>query len=424
MTRVLVLASEVVPLSGLPTNGGGLRGWTLARGRECAGFDVTLLFPRHALDDLGTRVAPEAREAALLHTFVWDEVGGAVARQAPDVVVCCSWLLAARLGPCPVPLAVDVAGPVLRDFLYQAPEKGVALAPRKPIGLGHADFVTCAGKRQRAYFYPWLLLAGFDPDALATRVATVPISTAPPRATGMGGQRAARDGGADEGPRIIFAGTVLPWQDPVGPLATLLDTLERRGRGRLDVYAVEHPIHSQGAAWYGWLRARARDHPRLTLHEGGPLPYEQLLARYAEADLAFDLFARNPERELAFSTRTVDYLAAGLPVLCGDYAELSDLIARYDAGFVVDPADPAAVAAAVERAIDDPPGLAARGANARRLAAERLRWDRTVEPLARWCAAPARRPPGPLDLAALTGTLAPDLAAANRRIAELGALAE
>src|SRR5918998_1404401 len=201
MTRVLVLASEVVPLPGLPTNGGGLRGWTLARGLECAGFDVTLLFPRHALDDLGVRVAAEAREAALPHTFVWDEVGGAVARHAPDVVVCCSWLLAARLGPCPVPLAVDVAGPVLLEFLYQAPEKGVALAPRKPLGLGHADFVTCAGERQRAYFYPWLLLAGFDQDALATRLATVPISTAPPGLPGSpraGGERTASEGGGDD----------------------------------------------------------------------------------------------------------------------------------------------------------------------------------------------------------------------------------
>ncbi len=406
MTRVLVLASEVVPLPGLPTNGGGLRGWTLARGLESAGFEVVLLFPRDALDALGPRIDPRAREAALAHTFAWHDPAAAVARHDPDVVVCCSWLLASHLGPCPVPLAVDAAGPVLLEFLYQDPEKAVSLAPRKPRGLALADFVTCAGERQRTYFYPWLLLAGFDQEALATRVATVPIS-APPRAEDPlppGDARSApRPPGAD--PTIIFAGLVLPWQDPRGPLGVLLETLQRRGRGRLEVYATEHPTHSQGAAWFGWLRERAWEGARVTIHDGGPWPYAELLARCRRADLAFDLFARNPERELAVATRTVDYLACGLPVLHSDYAELAGAITSYDAGFVVDPADPAAVAAAVERALDEPERLSARRANARRLVDERLTWGRTIAPLARWCAAPTRSAPGALGLATVASGL-------------------
>src|SRR5262245_23529620 len=78
MSRVLVLANSIVPLPGLPTNGGGLRAWTLARGLESAGHAVTLLFPRHSLDEQLVPIRPDARAAALPHTFSWERVDEAI----------------------------------------------------------------------------------------------------------------------------------------------------------------------------------------------------------------------------------------------------------------------------------------------------------------------------------------------------------
>ena len=395
MRRIVVLAGELIPLPGLPTVGGGLRGWTLARGLESAGFAVTLLFPREPLERLRATLDLATYEAALPHTFDYADPWATIATHTPDAVVCCSWLLAAQLTACPVPMAVDVAGPVLLEFLYQGTDKARDLAPKKPRGLALADFVTCAGNRQRAYFYPWLAIAGFTPADLATRVATVPISAAPP------GDTTPQDPPGNPEPQIIFAGIALPWQDPVAPLRATLAALDRAGRGHFHIYLNEHPVHSRGVAWLPWLREQAAHHPRITLHHGGLRPYDELLGIYRRADLAFDLFAPNPERELAFNTRTVDYLASGLPPLYGDYAELAAPIREYDAGIVADPTDEAAVTAAVTRALTDPDWLAAKRPGARRLAAERLAWDRTIAPLAAWCAAPTRRTTRALDLTLL-----------------------
>jgi len=252
--RVLVLATETVPLPGLPTNGGGLRGWTLARGLAAAGLDVTLVFPREPLDALAPELDPTTMAAALPQTFSWADPGAAIRRHAPDVVVCCSWFLAARLGPCPVPLAVDLAGPILLEFLYQDRAKAREFAALKPRGLALADFVTCAGERQRAYFYPWLTLAGFDQDDLTARVAVVPISVAPDPAPDI-----AAPGNAE--PSILCAGVVLPWQDPLMPLRATLETLERRERGTLDLFLYAHPEHSRGARWIEWVREEAAPAP-------------------------------------------------------------------------------------------------------------------------------------------------------------------
>lgn len=421
--RVLVMATEVVPLPGLSTVGGGVRGWTIARGLEAAGLAVTLVFPVEPLEALAPGLDPDAIAAARPHTFSWADPGAAIRRHQPDVVVCCSWFLAAQLGPCPVPLAVDLAGPILLEFLYQDRAKARAFAPLKPRGLAAADFITCAGERQRAYFYPWLILAGFDQGDLAARVATVPISTAPDSVA----ETTAPQHGE---PSILFAGVALPWQDPLPPLQATLETIERRGSGTLDLYLYAHPEHSRGVRWLAWIREQAQTRPRLRLHEGQLRPYAELLAIYRGADLAFDLFARNPERELAFNTRTVDYLACGLPPLYSAYAELAGPIARYEAGIVVDPGDPVEVAAAVGEALDEPAALARRRRAARRLVDDLLTWDRTVAPLARWCATPTRRTRDTqaLDLAALLPptptTPTTELAAAQAEAAHWRTLAE
>jgi glycosyltransferase involved in cell wall biosynthesis len=411
MSNVLVLANSVVPLPGLPTNGGGLRAWTLARGLEAAGHTVTLLFPRHSLDEQLVAIAPEARAAALPHTFAWAAINETIALAMPDVVVASSWILAGQIRACPVPLAVDLAGPLLLEFLAQDPTKGAALAHLKTAALAEADYVTCAGERQRPYFAPWLLLGGFTPTDCVERLGVVPISCDP---------RQEPHAPPNAEPRFLFAGMTYAWQDPLRALRATLAAIERHGRGRLLIHAAFHPVHSQGAAWFDELRALVADHPRVTL--GGVLPYDELRAAYRETDLALDLYAHTLERELAFNTRTVDFLHAGLPPLYADYAELSPLIRDYNAGFVVPPDDDAAIAAALDAAFTDPAGLAARGRAAQRLARERLAWDRTIAPLAAFCAAPTRRQRGALSPRALVPDLVQELSdtrteLANTRIA-------
>ncbi len=413
MSNILVLANSAIPLPGLPTNGGGLRAWTLARGLESAGHTVTILFPRHSLDEQLIPIAPAARAAALPLTYEWAEVDAAIGRVAPEVVVASSWILAGQIRHCPVPLVVDLAGPLLLEFLAQDWAKGRALAHLKTDALTRADYVICAGERQRPYFQPWLLLSGFSPDDCLTRLGVVPISCnpllpslAPPN---------------DE-PQLIYAGMVYAWQDPSRAIEAALAALERRGRGRLLIYAEAHPIHSQGANWFTHLRERIQDHPRVTF--GGILPYDALQEAYRSADLALDLFERTVERELAFNTRTVDFLHAGLPPLYGDYAELSPLIREYGAGFIVDPTDDNALAAALAAALDNPTQLAERGRAAQRLARERLTWDRTIAPLAAFCAAPTRRQPGPLNPRAFVPDLVRQLADTTTELASNVAAAE
>lgn len=415
MSRVLVLASSIVPLPGLPTNGGGMRGWTLAQGLKAAGHEVTLLFPRNSLDEQRVAITPEAHAAALPQTFDWDTPLAALDHFAADVLVVTSWPLAGQIRACPIPLVVDVAGPVLLERLAQGEEQAAALAHRKAAAFAAADYVTCAGWRQRTYFYAWLLISGFTPADCQARLGVIPISCDP----ALPSHQPPRDE-----PTIVFAGMALAWQDPSLALDAALQAIERRGRGHLAIYTDFHPEYSRGATWFNWLQERVRHHKRVTLH--GLLPYDALVGVLQGADLALDLYAPTLERELAFNTRTVEFLRCGVPPIFGDYAELSALIQEYAAGFVVDPSATAHVTAAIALALDEPSRLADYSRNAQRLARERLAWDRTIGPLAAFCAAPSKRQPGPLtpealvpDLAQQVQALAVQRASADHEVAGL-----
>ena len=88
----------------------------------------------------------------------------------------------------------------------------------------------------------------------------------------------------------------------------------------------------------------------------------------------------------------LDYLWAGLPILCSDGDAMADLVRTHDLGEVVPPGDVDAVAGAISRLRDEAhrEGCGERSA---RVAAD-FRWDRVCQPIARFCRDPPFRSRG------------------------------
>jgi glycosyltransferase involved in cell wall biosynthesis len=391
--RVLVLSGDVLPYPGLPTTGAGLRAWGIAHGLASAGHDVTLLMPRHVLDKLAL---PEERHAELADlTFDTECIDNTLAAWQPDIVVVQHWWLANLVRPGDIPLVIDLHGPLMLETLYQSHAQYESLAADKLRAFSRADFITCAGELQQKYFYPWLMLAGFD--LREPVIAAIPVSLSPdlPSHTAEGDVS------------FVYGGIYLPWQNPLVALSTLVERLEAHGRGTLHFFGGAHPVLKLAAAEYETIERQIRSSDRVTAH--GLVSHDRLIEEYRRAHVAFDVMARNPERELAFTTRTVEYLWCGLPVVYNNYAELAVYIHDYEAGWTVNPIDREAIAAVVNSILADPAEVERRSQNARRLVRERLTWDRTIGPLDEFCRNPRKRRPRPLHLAAITAR--PDPAA-------------
>jgi len=114
--------------------------------------------------------------------------------------------------------------------------------------------------------------------------------------------------------------------------------------------------------------------PRMILP--GRIPLDSLPSYTASADVGVSLI-QDICRSYYFAlpNKLFEYLQAGIPVVGSDLPEIAHIIREYDVGEVVDPEDPAAVAAALRRLLDDRERYARARANAIH-AIGALNWER------------------------------------------------
>jgi glycosyltransferase involved in cell wall biosynthesis len=373
----LVVSGDTLPLPGLPTTGAGLRAWGLIKGLETRGHDVAYLMPETSLKSAAPAIDRSTYRSHTYNNLGSDDLYQHIKNLSPEVLIFQHWSTAAACGGSSIPIVIDFHGPLLLETLYQNLPYYESLRQVKIQTLAKADFFTCAGQRQRHYFYPWLMQAGFD--LRQNLIEVIPVSLSP--------DMPARSPAAGE-VTFVYGGVFLPWQDPSVALETLVTTLEERQNGRLKLFGGKHPSIQIPAGKYHDLLPHLDRSPRVDLM--GMIPRDALVDTYLRSHVAIDVMASNPERELAFTTRTVEYLWCGLPVIYNNYAELADYIRDYDAGWTVDPLDADAIRSVIETILDDPGCVARKSINAQRLVRERLAWDRTIEPLDAFCREPRK----------------------------------
>jgi len=111
----------------------------------------------------------------------------------------------------------------------------------------------------------------------------------------------------------------------------------------------------------------------------GMLPYEQVPARFADGAVGIH-FVQSANGRTGVSNKFFNYLGFGLPIVTLEHPVVAPLVRRGDCGVVV-PADPAAVAAALETLRRDAELWQRQRTQARRLFVEELNWERMEQHL-------------------------------------------
>ena len=372
----------MIPLPGRPIAGGGLRAWGLGEALRARGHDVVYSVP--------TKLVPEGEEYDELreHSFDPTDLQRTLLRAAPDVLLVEQWGLATHLIETSLPVVLDLHGSLILENSFRRHRSLTSNAAAKIKAMQKADLVLCPARRQRAYFMPWMMMSGANPVELPVEV--VPVSMPP--------ELPAREVDFDGPLTLVYGGQLWPWIEPGVALAAATSVLEETGAGTLELFVNEPDLQqvlpydnsTQIQAWT--LPEKVKNSEVVKLE--GRIPRDEMIQRYTSAHLAVDLYGWNTERELAFTTRTVEYMWCGLPVIYGDYGELAELIKKYEAGWLVSPDDPEGVRAALHEAVSDRQELRRRAENARRLVQEELTWDRTIDPLDRFVREPIIRDKG------------------------------
>jgi phosphatidylinositol alpha-1,6-mannosyltransferase len=112
------------------------------------------------------------------------------------------------------------------------------------------------------------------------------------------------------------------------------------------------------------------------------VPDADLPALYNCAEIYLGLSRLLDERVEGFGISLVEASASGIPVIAGNSGGISDAVRHGETGLLVDPEQPADVAAAVRRLLDSPRLASDLGAAGRRAVESYFNWDRVAADVA------------------------------------------
>ncbi len=117
----------------------------------------------------------------------------------------------------------------------------------------------------------------------------------------------------------------------------------------------------------------------------GPVSHQQLANYLAACNIGWLPLADNAANSGRFPMKVHDFMAAGRPLIVSDVGDLGDFVRRHGLGYVA-PAEPTAMAQAINTALANPAALAEIGPHARHLAETEYTWPVVTARLAQFYA--------------------------------------
>ncbi|AYD90250.1 glycosyltransferase [Actinomyces sp. 2119] len=369
--------------------------------------------------------------------------------EGADVVVIQGYIAATFpwLHEVPQKIVIDLYDPFHLESLeaerYQPLDQRDAALSRALLELDaqvlRGDFFICASEKQRDLWLGHLAGSGrvnpltYDADpSLRSLIDVVAFGTSDDEAVQTRHPvKGTVPGIGAEDPVVIWGGGVYNWFDPLS-VVRAIDVVRRQVPDvRLFFLGMRHPNPDVPEMDMAVRTRQEADRLGLTgttvfFHEDW-VAYEDRVNYLMDADVGVSTHFDHIETAFSFRTRILDYLWAGLPIVCSAGDSFATLVERDGLGASVPVGDTDALASSIITLLSD--DTAARSAReAVRGTARELTWQRTLQPLIRYCAQPYRaadhervaayRPAGQVSL--LTA-LRRDLRAVSRTLRTSGA---
>ncbi len=363
---VLIFSVDLIPTENSNVSGGGLRAWTIGEGLRVQGHEVVYSLPEEMVQE------DNFNQELLPYVYKPENLREVIRKVGPDVIVFEQWGLATYLEEVNIPVVIDFHGSLLLENYYRQHGKLQYNISAKIKAFAKADYFICPNNRQKEYLLPWLMISGLPIEG--EHIGVIPVSMSPDLP---------QKNLCDEN-TFIFSGSLWPWINPFPGLEILAKEIEREENGKLKLFSQKPSLNKI------LPKDTDRVQPAISL-EGivddtyvqllGFIPHDQLIEEFSNATVAFDLYQKNKERRLACSTRTIEFLWSGLPVIHADYSDLAPLIQEYRAGWCLDPNDTAGLRKIISEIYEEKEKLVEYGQNAQQLVKEKFTWDKTIAPL-------------------------------------------
>lgn len=315
--RVAIITTEILPPFSVPCAGGGVRAWGLGETLRSAGMDCLYFLPDDKIAGLALplNLPMQSYKPELLHQQI--------IASGCDAVLFEQWQpLTFLQEELPIPVAVDLPGPLILEYYWRDPQNYFQHIVDKVECLAKADYFICALERQRSYYMAWLVWAGLSPaednlSVLPFCFPEMPFS---------------RQGHVEDEPIFFWGGMFWPWHDRSAAFRSMAETLFQIRQGQIDVVGGGANLDDIPKNFQEYI-----NHPYISWI--GNLCFAEYICELKRAAVAVDVCYPTAERKLSSDLRTGTSLWAGVPCLVSKESAWAELIEQQNAGWVVDYGD-------------------------------------------------------------------------------------
>lgn len=269
--------------------------------------------------------------------------------------------------------------------------------------IRRGDYFLCASEKQRDFWLGQLAGQGrinpttYDEDSSMRSLIDVAPFGLPedPPVQGRHGIRGVIDGVGMDDKVILWGGGVYNWFDPL----TLIRAVEKVAavvpNVRLVFMGMKHPNPDVPAMSMANQSRELADELGLSgrhvFFNESWVPYDERADLLLDADIGVSCHFDHIETEFSFRTRILDYLWAGLPIVCTQGDAFAALVEAEGLGGTAAPEDVDGLAAVLIDLLTDDRARELAASHSRRVA-ERFTWRRSLAPLLEFMQAPRRAP--------------------------------
>lgn len=267
------------------------------------------------------------------------------------------------------------------------------------VQLSRGDFFLCASEKQRDFWLGQLAGAArinpstYDDDSSLRRlidVAPFGLPEEPPTQTAHG-IRGAIPGISEHDKVVLWGGGVYNWFDPLTLIRAIDAARHHIPDIRLVFMGMVHPNPDVPEMAMAHRTRMLSDELGLTnvhvFFNETWVPYEERANLLLDADIGVSCHFDHIETEFSFRTRILDYLWAGLPIVCTQGDSFATLVEKEGLGLTVPPEDPEALSAAMVSLLTNDDARHSAGAKASDVARQ-FTWRVALKPLLDFMAAP------------------------------------
>lgn len=348
----------------------------------------------------------------------WDSIKEAA--EWAEVIILSPYMASelSQLRDLPAVLVIDGYDPLLFEWLTmlsgeELPARMAEWSTRMTMLFSQylsADFFICASERQRYWWLGQLEVAGrinpltYQQDpSLRNLVDVVPYGL--PETPAQHTRQVVKGvwpGIEPDDIVLLWGGGLWPWLDPLTAVQAIERLRPTHPHLKLIFPGTIHPNPEmqQMPVHNTQIHAYAQEHGLLNnaVFFGEWVPYHDWPNILLESDIALSLHHQTIETQLAYRSRILEYIWAGVPIIATGGDTTSSLVSKYDLGAVVDYRDVSAVTQAILN-------ILVRSQKTHQtsltVAREDLTWEKATWPLIQFCLNPRRAADRHLDTSSL-----------------------